>query len=107
MDRALKRKGSVRSAAIWMMVLSVLLFWMPLFGPFIAGLVGGAKAGSVGNALLAALLPAITVGLLLLVMWTVVGLPIVGAVFAAASFGLVVAHSVSLIAGALVGAAIL
>ena len=40
-----------------MLVLSVLLFWMPILGPLIAGFVGGRKSGSVGNAILAALLP--------------------------------------------------
>ncbi len=107
MERVDRRKGSVGSAAIWMTVLSVLLFWLPMFGPFVAGLVGGAKAGGVGNALLAALLPAIFVGLLLFGLWTLVGLPVLGVVFAVAGVGAVVAHSVSLIAGALIGAAIL
>ncbi len=106
MDREYRRKGSVGSAAIWMTVLSLLLFWLPLFGPFIAGLVGGTKAGGVGNALLAALLPALIVGALLLVVWSVVGLPVIGALFAAIGFGIVAAHSISLLAGALVGAAL-
>jgi hypothetical protein len=43
----------------WMGGLSLLLFWVPLAGGLIAGLVGGWKAGSVGRAFLAVFLPAV------------------------------------------------
>jgi hypothetical protein len=43
----------------WMGGLSLLLFWVPLVGGLIAGLVGGWKAGSVGRAFLAVFLPAV------------------------------------------------
>lgn len=48
----------------WMGGLSLLLFWLPVFGPLIAGLVGGRKAGSVGRAIIAVFLPAVLMGLL-------------------------------------------
>ena len=102
-----RRNGSVGRAFLWMFVLSILLFWLPLFGPFIAGLVGGSRAGGVGKALLAALLPAIIVGGLIAVAGILVNAPVLGALFATIGAGLVAAHSVSLLAGALVGAAIL
>lgn len=54
--------GSVFWGAFWMFLISLLLFWLPGVGGFIAGLVGGRVAGSVGNALLAAFLPAIVLG---------------------------------------------
>lgn len=44
--------------------LSLLLFWLPVFGPLIAGLVGGWKAGSPGRAGAAVFLPALLTGLL-------------------------------------------
>jgi hypothetical protein len=44
--------------------LSLLLFWLPVAGPLIAGLVGGAKAGTVGRAVAAVFLPAILTGAL-------------------------------------------
>jgi hypothetical protein len=102
-----QRNGSVGRAFVWMTVLSLLFFWMPVFGPFVAGLVGGSRAGGVGNAVLAALMPAILVGLLLAVGGFVIGLPIIGGLFAAVGAGLAIAHSVSMLAGALVGAALL
>ncbi|HLS47958.1 MAG TPA: hypothetical protein VK012_05525 [Gemmatimonadales bacterium] len=48
----------------WMGGLSLLLFWIPVFGPLIAGAVGGYKAGTVGRAVLAVFLPAVLMGLL-------------------------------------------
>lgn len=48
----------------WMGGLALLLFWLPVFGALIAGIVGGYKAGTVGRAVLAVFLPAVTMGLL-------------------------------------------
>ncbi|MFL5495288.1 MAG: hypothetical protein ACJ8DC_12965 [Gemmatimonadales bacterium] len=59
-----KRRGSLTSAMNWMAGLSLLLFWLPGLGPFIAGLVGGSKAGSVRRAVLAVFLPAVLTGVL-------------------------------------------
>jgi hypothetical protein len=57
-------RGSIVSAVNWMSGLSLLLFWMPVFGPLIAGLVGGRKAGSVGRALVAVFVPAVLLAVL-------------------------------------------
>ena len=57
MSTAIARRGSIPAAMAWMIGLSVALFWMPVFGSLIAGFVGGRKAGGVGPALVAALLP--------------------------------------------------
>lgn len=48
----------------WMGGLALLLFWLPVFGALIAGIVGGYKAGTVGRAILAVFLPAVMMGLL-------------------------------------------
>jgi hypothetical protein len=58
------RRGSLVSAMNWMAGLSLLLFWLPGVGPFIAGLVGGSKAGSIGRAVIAVFLPAVLTGAL-------------------------------------------
>lgn len=59
-----KPAGSVTSAMNWMGCLTLLLFWLPVVGPFIAGLVGGVKAGSVKRALLAVFVPAVMTGVM-------------------------------------------
>ncbi len=57
--------GSLYSGINWMSGLALLLFWLPVAGPFIAGLVGGWKAGDLRRALLAVFLPAVGLGLLM------------------------------------------
>lgn len=53
------RRRQLISAMNWMGGLALLLFWLPVAGPLIAGLVGGWKAGSVGRAFAAVFLPAV------------------------------------------------
>ncbi|HEU4700058.1 MAG TPA: hypothetical protein VFS40_12825 [Gemmatimonadales bacterium] len=56
--------GSLPSAINWMGGLALLLFWLPVAGPFLAGLVGGRIAGTVTRAVVAVFLPAILTGVL-------------------------------------------
>lgn len=59
--------GSLYSGINWMSGLALLLFWLPVAGPLIAGLVGGWKAGDLRRALLAVFLPAVGLALLMAV----------------------------------------
>jgi hypothetical protein len=100
-----KRPGSIGSAILWMFALSILLFWLPVLGPLIAGFVGGRKAGSIGDAILAVLLPGIVFGVLLFFLASVLtGLPLLGFVAGAGGVALAFAHVGPLLLGALVGA---
>lgn len=97
-------KGSLWAAIAWMGGLSLLLFWLPLIGPFIAGFVGGKKAGSVGNAALAVFLPGLLLAVLSFILGTMLsGLPLIGIL--AGFGGLVLAFSSigPLLVGALLG----
>jgi hypothetical protein len=98
------KHGSVGSAIMWMFVLEILLFWIPFLGSFIAGYVGGRKAGSVGNAMMAVFLPivvfAIVLGLLATALVTV---PLVGAFAGLGGFMFATLHVGPLLLGALVG----
>ena len=99
------RPGSVGSAIAWMFLLSILLFWLPLIGPLVAGFVGGRKAGSLGNAILAVFLPGIVFGLALFFLGSVlIGIPLFGFIAGAGGFVLVLAHLGPLLLGAIVGA---
>ena len=98
------RPGSVGSAALWMFVLSVLLFWAPILGPLIAGFVGGRKAGSIGNAILAAILPGLLFGLALFLLASLfTGFPLLGFLAGAGGIALAFAHIGPLLLGAIVG----
>jgi len=61
-----KKRGSLFAAMNWMGGLSLLLFWLPVAGPLIAGFVGGRKAGSIGRAILAVFLPAVLLGIMVI-----------------------------------------
>lgn len=76
-----RNKGSIIGAIIWMFIISLLLFWLPLLGPFIAGIVGGNKAGGVVSAIIAVFLPGIIFGCaLFFIASSLSGLPVIGAI---------------------------
>lgn len=99
------RSGSTAGAAGWMVGLSILLFWLPVAGPFIAGLVGGRRATTVGRALVAAFVPAILVGVLVVLVLAAFDLPIIGAIAGVGFAIAVLVQDVPLFAGAWLGAA--
>lgn len=83
-------QGSVLGGSIWMIVISILLFWLPGVGGFIGGLVGGKVSGGIGSALLAWLLSSILFGVLFATFGTLLtGMVVVG--FIAGLGGLVIA----------------
>lgn len=90
---------------IWMFVLSLLLFWLPVAGPLIAGFVGGRKAGTLVSAVLAVFLPAILFGGALFFLGSVLtGVPLLGLVAGAGGAILALAHVGPLLLGAILGA---
>ena len=97
-------KGSILSGIAWMFIISILLFWLPVVGPLVAGFVGGMKAGGVGSAILATILPSLALGVALFFLAAFLsGLTMVG--FIAAAGGLVLALSQVglLLVGAILG----
>jgi hypothetical protein len=98
------KKGSVISGIFWMFLISLLLFWLPVVGPFLAGIVGGKKAGGVAPAMAAVFLPGIVFGALLFLLAAALsGIPLLG--FVAGFGGLVLAlvHVGPLLLGAIIG----
>jgi hypothetical protein len=96
--------GSVSRGMVWMFVLSILLFWMPILGPLIAGFVGGRKSGSVGNAILAAILPGILIGVAAFFLTTIMTGPLFGFMAGLGGAGLALAHVGPMLVAAIVGA---
>lgn len=100
-----KKQGSIVGASLWMLFISLLLFWAPVIGPFVAGLVGGKKAGEVGRAVIAAFLPA---ALLALAAFALVGvlsaMPLIGLVAGLGVFVLIASELGPLLLGAIIGA---
>lgn len=101
-----KENGSVVAGMVWMLIISMLLFWLPVAGPLIAGYVGGKKSGGVGGAILAVFLPGILVGgCLFLVAASLLGLPLIGAVAGLGGASLALGHVGPLLVGAIIGGA--
>ena len=104
--------GSVIAGSLWMLIISVLLFWLPVAGPLIAGVVGGMKSGGLLGAIMAVFLPAVVVAILIALIpaaW-MTGIPVVGAIIASiAAFGLIVVIGLQiglLLVGAIIGGVI-
>jgi len=97
-------KGSIILAIVWMVILSILLFWLPAFGPLIAGIVGGKVAGGVLRGLAAVLLPAVLLSVALFALaTTLTGMPVIGALAGAGALVLIVVQVAPLAIGALIG----
>jgi len=90
--KVLEGRSGILGAMFWMFGLSILLTlllgWIPVVGPFIGaaigGFVGGRRAGSAGRALLAAILPAVLLSLAIAALGAaaaaVSSIPLIGAV---------------------------
>jgi hypothetical protein len=101
---ATQKEGSIISGIFWMLLISILLFWLPGFGPLIAGFVGGKKSGGVLNAIIAVILPAIVLGICLFLFTSLLtGAPIIGFVAGAGSSILVLSNVGPLLIGAIIG----
>ena len=99
-----KRRGSVTSGMTWMFIISLLLFWLPVIGPLIAGIVGGKKAGGVGPAILAVFLPIIVLAVALTVFASALtGIPLLGAVLGFGASVILITHVGPLLLGAIIG----
>ena len=99
-----EKKGSILAGIFWMFIISILLFWLPVVGPLIAGVVGGKKSGGIVNALAAVFLPGIVFGILLFFLTTIItGIPLIGAVAGAGGLILAIAHVGPLLVGAIIG----
>jgi hypothetical protein len=99
-----QKEGSIISGIFWMFLISILLFWLPGFGPLIAGFVGGKKSGGVLNAIIAVILPAIVLGICLFLFTSLLtGAPIIGFVAGAGSSILVLSNVGPLLIGAIIG----
>jgi len=103
----MKTKGNIPGAILIMALLSILLCWLPFIGSLIAGIVGGKKAGSVGNAFVAVLLPGIIFGIILFFLaGSISSMPIIGAIAGAGGFILALAGVGPLLLGAVIGGAV-
>lgn len=99
-----KPKGSIGSGMMWMAFIGLLLCWLPFFGQLIAGVVGGKKSGSIGNALGAVFLPGIISGMAVYFgIEFIADIPFLSAIAGAGVLILSLAHIGPLLIGAIIG----
>ena len=91
--------------SLWMVLLSLALFFLPLVNGLIAGVVGGYKVGGVRRALLAAVLPAIVVAAGMWIAFALFDAPLWGILAGMAVGILVLLADVGLFIGAAIGGA--
>lgn len=104
--RSSSDRSSVVGGSIWMVGLSLVLFFIPGINGLIGGLVGGYKVGSVGRALMAAILPAIVVGFGMWLLMVAFDLPLIGIAAGFAVGILVLLADLGLFIGAAIGGAL-
>lgn len=94
---------SVAIASVWIVGLSILLGWIPVIGPAIAGYVGGRKAGSPSRGLIAGIIPAVVLGVIVGIVLALFELPIIGTVTGVAVAVWIAIEAVPLLIAAAVG----
>ncbi|HVL99887.1 MAG TPA: hypothetical protein VM324_11405 [Egibacteraceae bacterium] len=97
--------GSLLQGGLWMLILAVLLSWLPILGPLIAGFVGGRMIGEQTRALGVALVPAVILAGVLWAILAAFDLPVLGAVAGFGALVVVAVQELPLLLGAWFGAA--
>lgn len=98
-----KSKTNVVEGSLWMIGVSLVLFFIPMLNGLIGGFVGGYRVGSVKKAMMAAFLPALVIAVGLWLMFTALGLPVAGFFTGITIAMLVVLSEVGLFVGAFIG----
>jgi hypothetical protein len=99
-------RTSIPAGSIWMVAITLALFFAPGVNGLIGGLVGGYKVGGVGRALGAAVLPAIVAAIGLWLLLSIASLPILGFFAGIAGLFAVLLADVGMFVGAAIGGAI-
>lgn len=98
-------RSSVVVGSLYMVVITIALFFLPVINGLVGGLVGGYKVGGIKRALIAAILPAIVVGIGLWIILALLDAPLIG-FFAGAALGVIVLFAdIGLFIGAAIGGA--
>ena len=98
-----RERTNVVVGSIWMLVITVALFFLPLVNGLVGGLVGGYKVGGWKRALAAAVLPAVVASVVLWVLVAAMGAPVWGFVAGTALAVIILLADVGIFLGAIIG----
>lgn len=96
---------SIFAGALWMVSITLILFFLPAINGFIGGLVGGYKVGSVKRAMMAAVLPAVVVAAAMWIIFALLEAPIIGAIAGTTVGVIILLADIGIFLGAAVGGA--
>lgn len=99
------KDSSIIASSLWMIAISLVLFFLPALNGLIGGAIGGYKAGSAGRGIAAAVLPSIIVGLAMWALFAIFDAPIIGFLGGLAVGIWALISSIGLLIGALIGGA--
>lgn len=99
-------RKNIVTGSLWMVGLSILLFFVPGINGLVGGFVGGYKVGGVQRALLAAVLPALVVAAGLWALMAVMDLGVLGLFAGLAIGGVILFSDIGLFIGAAIGGAV-
>lgn len=97
------QRTNVIFAALWMVGITIALFFLPLINGLVGGAVGGYKAGTWQRALAAAVIPAAVAGAALWLVLIALELPVIGFLAGATAGMLILVADVGIFVGAFVG----
>jgi hypothetical protein len=95
--------SNMATGAVWMIAITLLLFFVPLINGLVGGIVGGYKVGDWKHALGAAVLPALVVALGLGLLVAAFQAPMLGMVGGAAAGLVVLLADLGMFIGAAIG----
>jgi hypothetical protein len=99
-------RSSVIASSLWMVGISLVLFFLPAINGLIGGAVGGYKAGTAGRAVGAAVLPAVAVFFGVWGLLSAFDHPLIGFISGIAVGVWAIISSIGLFIGALIGGAV-
>lgn len=99
-------RSSIVAGSLWMIGVTLVLFFLPLINGVIGGLVGGYKVGGVRRALTAAILPAVAAAVGLWIIFAIAEAPVWGFLAGLTAATLVVLADLGIFIGAAIGGAL-
>lgn len=98
-----QHRGATVQGGVWMLILAVLLSWLPILGPLVAGFVGGRMIADEKRALGVALIPAVVLAVVLWAILAAFDLPVLGAIAGFGALVVIAVQELPLLAGAWFG----
>lgn len=98
-------RSSIIAGSLWMIGVTLVLFFLPLINGIVGGIIGGYKVGGAKRAMLAAILPAFVVAVGLWLIFALADAPVWGFLAGLTAAALVALADVGIFIGAAIGGA--